>query len=106
MSGTPPLAGFIGKFLLFNLLILLQKYTIILAFSFINIFSIYFYIQNLRFMVSKTQNNSFLISGFYAFFNKKLLNLIVFLNSLNIFSILYFEDLLYLSLNTVFLKNF
>ena len=47
MSGIPPLAGFIGKFLLFNFLFFSQKYIYILVFSFLNFFSIYFYIQNL-----------------------------------------------------------
>ncbi len=99
MSGIPPLAGFVGKFLLFNYLFLNQKYMFIMLFSFLNFFSIYFYIQNLRFLISKTQSNFFLISGYYVFFNTGLLNTIVLLNSFNFLSILYFEDLLYYFLN-------
>ncbi len=57
MSGIPPLAGFIGKFLLFNFLFLTQKYIFVIFFSLLNFFSIYFYIQNLRFLISKTQQN-------------------------------------------------
>lgn len=57
MSGIPPLAGFVGKFLLFNFLFFSQKYIFIVFFSFLNFFSIYFYIQNLRFLISKTQQN-------------------------------------------------
>jgi len=105
MSGIPPLAGFIGKFLLFNFLFLVQKYIYIIVFSVLNFFSIYFYIQNLRFLISKTQPNFFLIGGFYAFFNKNLLNILVFLNFLNFFGILYFEDFLYIFLNVCFYKN-
>ena len=106
MAGIPPLMGFVGKFLLFNFLFLSQKYIYIIVFSSLNFFSIYFYIQNLRFLVSKTQSMYFLVAGFYVFFNKNLLNILVFLNFLNFFSILYFEDLLYIFLNIVFFKNF
>ena len=105
MSGIPPLAGFIGKFLLFNFLFLVQKYIYIIIFSLLNFFSIYFYIQNLRFLISKTQPNFFIVGGFYVFFNKNLLNILVFLNILNFFGILYFEDFLYFFLNVCFYKN-
>ena len=70
MAGIPPLMGFVGKFLLFNFLFLSQKYIYIIVFSSLNFFSIYFYIQNLRFLVSKTQSMYFLVAGFYVFFNK------------------------------------
>jgi len=105
MSGIPPLAGFVGKFLLFNFLFFSQKYIYIIIFSFINFFSMYFYFQNLRFLISKTQSSFFLVAGYYVFFNKGLLNILVLLNLLNFFSILYFEDFLYIFLNIFFYKN-
>jgi len=105
MSGIPPLAGFVGKFLLFNFLFFSQKYIFILLFSFLNFFSIYFYIQNLRFLISKTQQNYWLVAGYYVFFNINLINIIVFLNLLNFFGILYFEDILYFFLNILTYKN-
>lgn len=105
MSGIPPLAGFIGKFLIFNFLFFSQKYMFVLLFSILNFFSIYFYIQNLRFIISKTQTNLFLVSGYYVFFSKNIINILVFLNFLNFFSILYMEDILYFFLNLVFFKN-
>jgi len=105
MAGIPPLMGFVGKFLLFNFLFLSQKYIYVVVFSVLNFFSIYFYIQNLRFLISKSQPIYFLVGGFYVFFNKGLLNILVLLNVFNFFSILYFEDLLYLFLNVVFFKN-
>lgn len=105
MSGIPPLAGFVGKFLLFNFLFLTQKYLYLVIFSILNFFFLYFYLQNLRFLISKTQQNYFLISGFYVFFNKFLINILVFLNLLNFFGILYFEDILYFLLNINFFKN-
>ena len=105
MAGIPPLVGFVGKFLIFNYLFFSQKYLYILIFSFMNFFSIYFYIQNLRFLISKVQKNFFLKSGFYVFYNKKLIDLIVLLNLVNFFGILYFEDFLYFFINLLLLKN-
>jgi NADH:ubiquinone oxidoreductase subunit 2 (subunit N) len=105
MAGIPPLVGFVGKFLIFNYLFFSQKYLYICVFSFMNFFSIYFYIQNLRFLISKTQKNFFLKNGFYVFYNKKLINLIVLLNLINFFGILYMEDFLYFFINLLLLKN-
>lgn len=105
MAGIPPLMGFVGKFLLFNFLFLSQKYIYIIVFSVLNFFSIYFYIQNLRFLITKSQPTYFLVSGFYVFFNKGLLNILVLLNFVNFFSILYFEDILYMFLGVVSYKN-
>jgi NADH:ubiquinone oxidoreductase subunit 2 (subunit N) len=105
MSGIPPLAGFIGKFLIFNFLFLTHKYMFVIVFSLLNFFSVYFYIQNLRFLISKTQYNHFLICGYYVFFSKNLLNLLVFLNCFNFFSILYLEDSLYLFIYIVSYKS-
>jgi NADH-quinone oxidoreductase subunit N len=105
MSGIPPLAGFVGKFLLFNFLFLSQKYIYITLFAFLNFFSIYFYIQNLRFIISKTQTNFFLVSGFYIFLNKNLINIIVLSNSINFFGILYLEDIIYIFININIYKN-
>ena len=106
MSGIPPLAGFVGKFLLFNFLFLMQKYIYIIIFSVLNFFSIYFYIQNLRFLISKTQLNYFLIGGFHVYFNKLLINMLVLFNLINFFGILYLEDILYFFINFCIYKNF
>jgi NADH-quinone oxidoreductase subunit N len=99
MSGIPPLAGFVSKFLLFNFLFFMQKYSYIFLFSFLNFFSIYFYIQNLRFLISKTQLNFFLVNGYHVFFSKDLVNILVLLNLFNFFSIIYFEDFIYIFIN-------
>jgi NADH-quinone oxidoreductase subunit N len=105
MSGVPPLAGFVGKFLLFNFLFLSNKYLFILIFTSLNFFAIYFYIQNLRFLVCKTQTNFFLSAGFYVFFSKSMINLIVLLNIFNFFNIIYYEDVLYFFINIFIYKN-
>lgn len=105
MSGIPPLAGFVGKFLLFNFLFFLQKYIYIVVLSSLNFFSLYFYIQNLRFIVSKTQLNFLLVSGFRVHINKHLLDILVLFNSVNFFGILYMEDIFYIFININLYKN-
>ena len=105
LAGIPPLMGFVGKFLLFIFLFFSQKYNYIILFSLLNFFSIYFYTQNLRFLISKTQGNFFLVDGFYIFFNVGLINIIVILNLFNFFGILFAEDLYYYLLNVIFFKN-
>ena len=106
MSGIPPLTGFVGKFLLFNFLFLTHKYIYITIFSLLNFFSIYFYIQNFRFLISETQLNYFLVGGFYVYFNKFLINILVLLNLINFFGILYLEDVLYFFTNLCIYKFF
>ena len=98
IAGIPPLGGFVGKFLLLNFMFFLQKKFIIIIFSFLNFFSIYFYAQNIRFLVSKFFLNFFLIDGFYYFLNKKIINILVILNFLNFFIILYLSDIFYIML--------
>lgn len=105
ISGIPPLAGFVGKFLLLNHIFLSHKYVYLIAFLFLNFFSIYFYIQNLRFLVSKVQQSFFLVAGYYLFFNKDLLNILVLLNVFNFFGILYCENILYFFLNVCWYRQ-
>jgi len=105
MSGIPPLVGFVGKFLIFNFLFLMKKYVFIFIFSLLNFFAIFFYIQNLRFLINKTQSNFFLISGFYFFFNKGIVNIIVLLNLVNFFGIFFLEDFVYILTNMLFFKS-
>ena len=105
MSGIPPLAGFGGKFLILNFLFFLKKFFLIFLFSILNFFSIYFYIQNIRFIISKTFLNCFLVGGFYYFLNLSLVGVLVFLNFFNFFGILYFEDFLYIFISIFLYKN-
>ena len=98
MAGIPPLSGFVGKFLLLNFMFFLQKKTVLIIFSLLNFFSIYFYVQNIRFLISKSFLNFFIIDGFYYILNKKLINNLVILNFLNFFIILYLNDIFYILL--------
>lgn len=105
LSGIPPLAGFVSKFLLFNFLFITQKYTYLITIVILNYFSLYFYMQNLRFIFSKSYVNHFLISGFYVYISKSLINILVLLNFINILGIFYISDVTYYFLNVVLHKN-
>lgn len=55
---------------------------------------LYFYIQNLRFLVKKTKSNNFIINNNFVFITSKNLIFLVFFSFLNIFSIFFFNDFL------------
>ena len=90
-AGTPPLLGFISKFLIFIFILYKQNIFIFIFFIFLNFFSMYFYLQNLRFIVSKNISNKFLNKNTKNF-NKNIIYLFNLFNFFNLFSILYFED--------------
>jgi NADH:ubiquinone oxidoreductase subunit 2 (subunit N) len=90
-AGVPPLLGFTGKFLIFITLLNNSSWIFVLFFGIVNIFLIYFYIQNFRFVVPKKIYDK----SFYKFSFKKsssLVNLIVLLSTLNLFGVLYIEE--------------
>lgn len=98
-AGIPPLLGFVSKFLIFIFIITKNNYLFLFLFIFSNMFIIYFYIQNLRFVVSKSVNSKFFIKNKFVYLNKNLLLIFNIFNYLNIFSIFYFEEfLIYLNL--------
>ncbi len=96
LAGMPPLLGFVGKFLLLIFLAYKNQFLLFIIFSIINLFMIYFYIQNLRFLVSKSSSNILNVRGYFAAIDLRLVNLVVVLNFFNIFGIFFFEDFLIL----------
>jgi len=106
-AGIPPLAGFLSKFLIFIHIFFKSNIIIFLFFLFINLFTIYFYIQNLRFIISKQISNIFIFKNFLAYLNRSSLFSTNFLNFFNVTSIFYFEELfLYFNLisSTLFIN--
>ena len=51
IAGIPPLFGFVGKFLIFIFIFFKKQFILIFFLIFFNFFAMYFYIQNLRFLV-------------------------------------------------------
>jgi len=93
-AGVPPLAGFLSKFLVFIHIFFKSNYLIFLFFLFVNLFVIYFYIQNLRFMISKQISNIFIYKNYLAYLNRSTLFNTNVLNFFNLTSIFYFEELI------------
>lgn len=58
LVGMPPISGFVGKFLMAIFLSLKSNFFYFIIFILLNLFMIYFYIQNFRFLIKKTNLNS------------------------------------------------
>jgi NADH:ubiquinone oxidoreductase subunit 2 (subunit N) len=94
MAGLPPFAGFVSKFLMFFFLIYKQGFFFLFFFTVINIFIIYFYIQNVRFLFTTNTLSFLFFKNNYAYINFNLVFLAVLFNFFNFFGILFTEDLL------------
>ena len=93
-AGIPPLAGFLNKFLIFIHIFFKSNFIFFIFFLFVNLFVIYFYIQNLRFMIAKQISNIFIYKNYNAYFNKTAIFGINVFNFFNLTSIFYFEELI------------
>jgi len=94
LAGVPPFLGFFAKLLLFAAIFYTSNFFYFLLFIFLNLFFIFFYIQNVRFLVGKTQKNIYFYKNFRVFMNFGLISLLVLFNFLNLFAIIFFEPLL------------
>jgi len=103
-AGTPPLLGFVSKFLIFIFILYKQNIFIFFIFLLLNFFSMYFYLQNLRFIVSKNITNKLIYKN-NNIFNVNIIYLFNIFNFFNLFSIFYFEDFfIFLNYSTSFLN--
>ena len=93
MAGMPPLLGFFGKF--FIVIFFLKKGQFLLFFCFVilNIFVIYFYILNIRFLVSKSNKSFFFLKNFTVYLNFYLIAILLLFTILNIFGFFFLNDL-------------
>jgi len=94
MSGIPPLLGFTGKFLAILFLSFKSQYFLLILTLILNMFSMYFYIQNLRFLIKKNKSSILNYKNYYINLNYSINQLIVLLNLLNIFGFFFISDLL------------
>lgn len=94
MAGIPPLLGFTGKFLTIIFLSFKTQYLLLFLTLLLNMFSMYFYIQNLRFLVKKTKSSILNYKNYYLNINYSISVIIVVLNILNIFGFLFIADLI------------
>ena len=103
LAGMPPLLGFIGKFLLLMLIISTNNYLIFVFLSFINLITLYFYLQNTRFIITKNQPQTQNITNMGVNFTYKPLTIICLINSFNFLGIFIFEDILVYVVSTTLL---
>lgn len=94
MAGVPPLLGFTGKFLAILFSIFKSQYILIILMTILNIFGMYFYIQNLRFVVKKNKSSILNFKTYYININYAISLNIVLLNFLNFFGILFLSDII------------
>lgn len=106
ISGIPPFLGFSGKLSIFCLIVFKQKQLYLYLFSILNFFSIYFYIQNLRFLAGSSAKMLCPKNGYYCIFNTNLINITVFGNYFNFFGIVHIEDMYYFFMSLYFFKSF
>ena len=92
-AGVPPLLGFSGKFLIFLSLFSKSNWVFLFFFSFVNIFLMYFYVQNFRFVVTKQINKKIFFSNTFVK-NSNLITFVILFNFLNLFGIIYIEEFL------------
>lgn len=92
-AGVPPLLGFSGKFLIFLTLFSKSSWLFIVFFGIVNIFLIYFYIQNFRFLSAKRIYDKTLHS-MNLIRSNTFVNILVYLNFFNVFSIFFIEELI------------
>lgn len=92
-AGIPPLVGFVSKFMIFLVFFKKSLFMLVFFFSILNFFIMYFYLQNFRFLTAKVNYNNVLTS--LNFFNSSnLITTVCFLNYINLFGIIYADDLL------------
>ncbi len=94
MAGMPPLLGFFGKFLTIIFFFSKQQYLLLFLFIILNIFVIYFYILNLRFLLTKTTKSFFFIKNYTMYYNFNFICLLLFFTLLNFCGIFYINDLI------------
>jgi NADH:ubiquinone oxidoreductase subunit 2 (subunit N) len=87
-AGVPPLFGFSGKFLIFITLFSKSNWLFIFLFSFLNIFLMYFYIQNFRFITTKKINDRVFFKNNFGN-NDLLISILMGFNFINLFGIIY-----------------
>lgn len=92
LVGMPPLLGFVGKFLMVIFVNLKTHFFFSIIFIVLNLFLIYFYIQNFRFLIKKTNyvNNSSFFK--YNELNLNIIKILVFILFFILFGIFFFDD--------------
>ena len=101
MAGLPPLAGFIGKFLLIMFIFLKKQYALALFLVIFNFFALYFYLQNIRFLIRKHKSKTpYIFRKNYVYWNIPFISWITLFSFFNLTSLFFVEDALILFENS------
>jgi NADH-quinone oxidoreductase subunit N len=93
-AGIPPLFGFSIKLILFLLIINSAAFFFLMFVAVFNFFTLYFYIQNVRYVINNSSNNFFIYINNFAFLSDiSMFFSIVFLLT-NLAGIVFLSDLL------------
>lgn len=103
LASIPPFIGFGGKFLIIIFLFENSQLLTIFILIILNISMLYFYIQNIRFLINKNSYTLFIYNTYIFNINDKILLNIINLNFINIFSIFIIADIIILYYNIVIL---
>jgi len=92
-AGVPPLFGFSTKLIVFLSLSKSSQFLFLFGLSIFNFFTLYFYIQNIRYVVSKVENTFTLFENGVSKIRESMLFSSLFMLSINIFGIFMLQDL-------------
>jgi len=101
LAGIPPLLGFIIKFCIFIFYVNQIQYALIFIVILFNLFAMFFYIQNTRFIISKEQKFFFIFRENKIHISYLLIKIIILLNFVNFIGILIYNDI-YIYFNNCF----
>jgi len=84
LAGLPPLLGFLPKFFIFSYLVKFSNFFLIFFLTVLNFMMTYFYIQNLRLIVSKKNTDILLVRQHIVAIKESIVSLIVFFTFINV----------------------
>ena len=93
-AGIPPLFGFSIKLILFLVLINNSSIIFVLVLALFNFFTLYFYIQNVRYIVNDSGNTFYVYNKNFAYLNEISIFILLFTLIINLVGVLYLSDIL------------
>lgn len=100
-AGVPPLFGFSVKLILFMLIINGTAVFYIFVLAIFNFFTLYFYVQNVRYVINNSSNNFYVYMNHVVHISETTMFLLLSALLLNMGGILYLSDILIFFMNFV-----
>ncbi len=93
-AGIPPLFGFSIKLILFLLLINGSAIIFVCILALFNFFTLYFYIQNVRYVINNSKNNYYIYNSYFVYLSDTSMYILLWSLLINIIGVLYMSDIL------------